>query len=261
MGVWAALIREAFATEETIALAKRKACEILGVEEGKVEFEIIQEPERKKLGLFGGRMAQVRAFIKDSPAEKAKNYVKDILFYMGFEELEVEIEQQDTELCVIKITGDGIGNIVGRHGETLDALQYLAGFAANSGMVSPYCRIRLEAGDYREKRRKSLEAFGRRMAYRALRLRERIDIEPMRSYERKLLHIAMHEVVGVSSWSEGEDGNRHVVVAPAGKKYRERSGEALYSKYGDEEKDKSERVSSAEDYSDVQTKDTVLSEL
>lgn len=208
------MIKEAFAIDETIALAKRKACEILGADEKDVQFEIIQSPERKKFGLFGGKMAQVRAFIKESKAERAKHYIEEILYYMGIDTLTVSIESEEEDLCVIKIDGKDIKSIVGWHGETLDAIQYLVGFVANNNPQEPFCKIRVEAGMYREKRKKSLEAFGRRMAHEVVRNGEKIDLEPMRSYERKIVHLAVQSIDGVESWSEGHDEKRHVVIAP-----------------------------------------------
>lgn len=208
------MIREAFAVEETIALAKRKACEILGENEEKVQFEIIQSPEKKKFGLFGGKMAQVRAFVRESKGEIAKKYVEEILFYMGSENVTVEISEEDEEFCTLKITGGDIKYVVGRHGSTLDAIQYLAGFAANQNRRDKYCKIRLEAGEYREKRKKSLMAFARRMAYDVVKRGQKLELEPMRSYERKLIHSAIQRIEGVDSWSEGENEMRHVVISP-----------------------------------------------
>ena len=210
------LVREAFASEETIALAKMKACEVLGVKEEDAEFEVLQMPERKKLGFFGGRLAQVRAYIKESVPEKAKNYIKEILFYMGLETLDVHIVFQSESECFIKITGDDVKYMVGRHGETLDAIQYIVGIVANKDS-DKYCKIRIDAGEYREKRKKVLESLGRRMAYKAISEGKKIELEPMRSYERKLVHSAIQAVEGAKSWSEGEDSNRHVVVVPKDK--------------------------------------------
>lgn len=208
------MIREAFASEETIALAKMKACEILGVSEKDAEFEIIQMPEKKKLGFFGGKLAQVRAYIKETVAEKAKNYVKDILFYMGLESLDVDVTLKGESECFIKVTGDDVKYIVGRHGETLDAIQYIVGIVANKDS-DKLCKIRIDAGDYREKRKKVLESLGRRTAYTAISTGQKIELEPMRSYERKIVHSAIQSINGASSWSEGEDSNRHVVVVPS----------------------------------------------
>ncbi len=207
------MLKEAFAIEETIALAKKKACEILGENEKNVQFEIIQNPEKKKFGLFGGKMAQVRAFLKESKAEKAKIYIKEILYYMGMESLDVTITEEEDTFCTIKITGEDIKHIIGRFGETLNAIQYLAGIAVNKSQREKYYKIRLEAGDYREKRKKSLSAFARRMAYAVLKDGKKLDLEPMRSYERKLIHSAINDIEGIESWSEGQDDERHVVIA------------------------------------------------
>jgi Predicted RNA-binding protein len=207
------MLKEAFAIEETIALAKRKACEILGESEKDVQFEIIQNPQKKRFGLFGGKMAQVRAFLKESKAERAKNYIKEILYYMGMESPDVTIIEEEDTFCTIKISGEGIKYIIGKFGETLNAIQYLAGIAVNNRCKGKYYKIRLEAGDYREKRKKSLLAFVKRTAYTVLKDGKKVDLEPMRAYERKLIHSTIDGIDGVESWSEGKDGERHVVIA------------------------------------------------
>lgn len=207
------MIKEAFASEETVALAKKKACDILGVSEELIEFEVLQMPERKKLGLFGGKLAQVRAYVKLSPEEKTKEFLKEVLYYMGLESLKVEIDRQQDGECVVDIKGDDIKYIVGRHGETLDALQYLCSVVANN-TGSSFCKIRVNAGDYRERRKKALEALARRMAYRASETGKKVELEPMRSYERKIIHTVISEMAGVYSWSEDYDDKRHVVIAP-----------------------------------------------
>ena len=211
------MVKEAFASEETVALAKKKACDILGVSEDLISFEILQMPERKKLGLFGGKLAQVRAYIKESPEERAKEFLKEVLYYMGLETLNVEIGAKKDGECEIDIKGDDVKYIVGRHGATLDALQYLCSVVANNVDSNNFCKIRLNAGDYRERRKKVLEALGRRMAYRAEETGRKVELEPMRAYERKIIHTVVSEMDGVYSWSEGFDENRHVVIAPGDK--------------------------------------------
>ena len=209
------MVKEAFASEETVVLAKKKACDILGVPEEMVEFEILQMPERKKLGLFGGKLAQVRAYVKVSQEEKAKEFLKEVLYYMGLENLNVNVGERKDGECAINITGDDIKFIVGRHGETLDALQYLSSVVANNNNEdNEFCKIRVNAGDYRERRKCALEALGRRMAYRAEETGMKIELEPMRAYERKIIHSVVCTMDGVYSWSEGFDGDRHVVIAP-----------------------------------------------
>lgn len=209
------MVNEVFASDETVALAKQKACDMLGVSEQNVEFEVLRYPSKKVLGMFGGKMAQVRAVVKKTPAQKARDYLKEVLFYMGLGSLDVLILSENEESCDLKITGDTVGFVVGRHGETLDSLQYLAGLVANNKNQSGvFCKIRLEAGDYREQRKKTLEALGRRIAEKALRTGKKINLEPMRSYERKIVHTAIGDIPGTRSWSEDEGVGRHVVVAP-----------------------------------------------
>lgn len=209
-------MKEAFATGETVALAKLKASEILGLNSDELGFEIIQNPQKKKFGLFGGKMAQVRAFVKETPATKAVNYLKEVLYYMGMDEFEVKQEDFDLQNCLIRIDGKNLKHVVGCHGETLDALEYLAGLVANEDNDGhSYCKIRLEAGGYRDKRRKSLSAYARRKAYESVKMGQKIHLEPMRSYDRKVVHLAVKDITGINSWSEGQDRERHVVLAPA----------------------------------------------
>lgn len=209
------MISEVFVSAETIALAKEKACKMLDVTEDKVEFEIRQFPSKKVLGMFGGKSAQIKAALKKSEAEKAVEFLKEIFFYMGLENLNVEIVNSNSEECELKIDGDGVRYILGHHGDTLDALQYIAGLAANEkNITKPFCKVRLEAGDYREKRKKTLEALAKTLAQRAISTGKKQSLEPMRAYERKIIHTFISTLDGVKSWSEGENSSRHIVVSP-----------------------------------------------
>lgn len=209
------MVKEVYASEETVALAKQKACSMLGAEEKDVEFEVVQEPSKKLLGVFGGKPAQVRAILKESVASKALKILKEILYYMNLNSLEVEIVSEEDGICNLKVSGDEVGYIVGKHGETLDSLQYIVSLIANDKNKSKeFCRIRIEAGDYREKRKATLEALAERMAHRALTSGRKFSLEPMRAYERKIIHSAVGEIEGAHSWSEGEGPERHIVIAP-----------------------------------------------
>lgn len=209
------MVNEVFASEETVALAKQKACDMLGVSEDQVEIEVLQYPSKKVLGMFGGKEAQVKAVLKKTIAQKAVTYLKEILFYMGLENLSVEILNETSEECSIKIDGEELGFIVGKHGETLDSLQYLVSIAANGNHKGKdFCKVRLEAGDYRDKRRRVLENLGKHLAIKAINFKKRVNLEPMKAYERKIIHTSVDEVDGACSWSEGEGERRHVVVAP-----------------------------------------------
>lgn len=212
------MVNEVFALDETVALAKQKACEMLGTEEKYVDFEVIQQPSKKVFGMFGGKLAQVKATLKKSPALRAVEYLKEVLFYMGFEDISVKITTEESDSCGIKIDSDNkedIKLIIGKHGSNLEALQYLAYFAANKKSDKDvFYRILLEAGNYRERRKEVLTDLAKRIAEKASVTHRIINLEPMKSYDRKIIHTAIGEIKGVKSWSNGEGEKRHIVIAP-----------------------------------------------
>ena len=143
-------------------------------------------------------------------AAAAAAYLKKILAGLGAEQIEVGITESDTgaELTII---GEDAGAVIGHHGETLSALQYLVGLVANHVQES-YYRITLNTGNYREKREQTLTHLAKRMAAKAVSTGRRQQLEPMNPYERRIIHTAVQEVEGATSWSEGTDLNRHVVI-------------------------------------------------
>ena len=204
------MLKEAIGTGETILLAQEAACRALGVETHEAEFEVLQMPVKKTLGLFGGSPAKVRAYIQTSPSEIAADYLKTILKGMGIQDVELSIEEVEGG-AVFNLSGEDIGFVIGRRGETLDALQYLTGLVANH-VENSYYRITINTGNYREKREKTLEVLGRKMAIKAVKTGRNQSLEPMNPYERRIIHTAVQKVKGATSWSEGEDLSRHVVV-------------------------------------------------
>ena len=206
------MLREITVTADTIDEAKQKACLELGTDMEKTQFEILQQPEKKILGLFGGSPAKVRAFYEITPIESAKAYLEEILKYMDLGEIEITAEE-DENGAVITLDGENVAYIIGHRGETLDALQYLTGLVANH-VDQSYYRISINIGNYREKREKTLEILGRKLAFKALKTGQKTSLEPMNPYERRIIHTAVQKVKGASSWSEGEDMQRHVVIGP-----------------------------------------------
>ena len=204
------LFREAIGKAETILLAQEEACQKLGVETHEAEFEILQMPAKKTLGIFGGKLAEVRAFIKSDPSVLAENYIRAILDGLEIKDYELEKDEKDNGV-EFKIDGDSVGNIIGHRGETLDAVQYLAGLVANNSEGS-YYRVSINVGNYREKREKTLDALGMRVAKKSLRYKRNFSLEPMNPYERRIIHTAVQKIKGVTSWSEGEGTSRHVVI-------------------------------------------------
>ena len=210
------MLREAIAKGETVEIAFANACRELGVDTLEAEFEILEMPQKKTFGLFGGSPAKVRAYVqeKDSPAQEAADYLKNVLREMGLPQATVEIHEEEAGAALI-LSGEDIGFIIGHRGETLDALQYLASLVANH-VDGSYFRITLDVGNYREKRKETLEALGKKMAARAVKTGRNSSLEPMNPYERRIIHTAVQTVEGAKSWSEGVDQGRHVVIGPEG---------------------------------------------
>ncbi len=148
------------------------------------------------------------------PAEEAAAYLKNVLGEMGLSQASVEIQREEAG-AALTLSGDDIGFIIGHRGETLDALQYLASLVANH-VDGTYYRITLDVGNYREKRKETLEALGKKMAARAVKTGRNSSLEPMNPYERRIIHTAVQTVAGAKSWSEGVDQGRHVVIGPEG---------------------------------------------
>ncbi len=206
------MIREAIATGDTVEQAFETACRELGVESHEAQFDILEMPVKKKFGLFGGTPAKVRVYVKSSPADKAAEYLKKVLGCMGLTGVEVTVSEQEGG-ALLSLQGEDIGFVIGHRGETLDALQYLTGLVANH-VDDSYYRITIDIGNYREKRKETLESLGKRIAAKAVKTGRNCPLEPMNPYERRIIHTAVQTVEGAKSWSEGEDAARHVVIGP-----------------------------------------------
>lgn len=207
------MIKNVIGTGETIALAQKNACDLLGVSEQEVSFEVIQMPVKKTFGIFGGKLAQVKASFEVSPANVALDYLKKILTAYGLKNFNVNVSESSDGVD-LQVTGDNAKIAIGRRGDTLDAIQYLVGLVANDACDS-YYRVTINIEDYRERREKVLESLGRKLAFKVIKTGKPITLEPMTPYERKVIHLAIEKVNGAKSWSEGEGIKRHIIVAPS----------------------------------------------
>lgn len=207
------MAKELVVTAPSVEEAKDKLVEQLGVSVKHIRFEVICEPQKKALGLFGGADAQVKGTVVDSPADAAKMYLEDVLAGMGAKDFTVTIIEKD-ETCTLSIEGEDLGFVIGRRGETLDALQYLAGLIANR-VDNSYYRINVDIGNYRQKREKTLVSLAKKMAGQAARTGRKTSLEPMNPYERRIIHTTVQEIEGATSWSIGSDASRHVVIGPS----------------------------------------------
>ena len=203
-------MKETIVYGKTIALALKRGAEELGVDEAKAEYEVLEEPKKGFFGV-GASDAKLRVFYQPSPAEIAADFVRDLLMNMQFE-ANVSIESADEEGAAIAVSGEGLGLLIGRHGDVLDAVQHLAGLAANHGR-SGYYRITVDIENYRAKRAETLRQLARRMCVQTLIYRRNNTLEPMNAYERRIIHTEVQGIEGVTTYSIGSDADRRIVIA------------------------------------------------
>ncbi len=227
------------------AINEFKAC---GISESDISFEILEKPVKKLFGMKGE--FKIRAYADDpavpeeepeteeaavseqsleepeqtvtaaadgvnlletAKVKSAVKYLSGVLTALGVENFRVDTILNG-ETVFLDIVGEKLGVVIGRRGETLDALQYLTILASNKTEES-YCRISVDCNGYRAKRRETLEALAEKTAHRVLKQGRRITLEPMNPYERRIIHSKVAEIEGVYSHSTGEEPFRKVVIS------------------------------------------------
>ena len=143
--------------------------------------------------------------------KKATDFLKDVLSKMEIEN-EVKAKYDSNENCLnIEISGEDMGVLIGKRGQTLDSLQYLVSLVVNKG-TKEYIRVKVDTENYRERRNKTLENLAKNMAFKVKRTRRSVTLEPMNPYERRVIHSALQNDSYVTTHSEGEEPYRKVVI-------------------------------------------------
>ena len=205
--------KDIIVTAKTVEEAKSKAAAELGIAEEEIEFTVLDEGKRGFLGL-GATDAKVQATYTVGGADIAVEFIRKIVADMELE-LTVGKKAGTNDDTVITVDGEGAGLLIGHHGETLDALQYLANLAANKkvkGEKRDYVKISLDVEGYRAKREEALRALARRMAAKVVKGKKSVMLEPMNPYERRIIHSEVQGIEGVSTNSIGSENNRRVVM-------------------------------------------------
>lgn len=186
------------------------ALEELGVPSDRVKIEVIDEGKGGFLGI-GARPASVRVTMRESRAERVENFLGDVCEAM---EIGVQIEvREDEEYVHVDVTGQEAGILIGHHGQTLDALQYLCNLAA-ARVEDNGPRVLLDVEGYRKRRSETLTNLATRLAERVARTGESSALEPMSAQERRVIHLALQNHAEVHTTSEGEEPFRRVVIHP-----------------------------------------------
>lgn len=194
--------------EEAVALALAE----LGVTENKVDIEVLEAPSKGLFGFIGTKPAKVKVTLKKiDPVAVAQEFLQNIFTAMN---IEVAIEKITVdEGVVFNLRGQDLGILIGKHGQTLDALQYLTNLAANRDIEDDRVKIIVDVEDYRKRREETLYRLAERLADKVKRRGERVVLEPMSRHERKIIHMALQDDHRISTYSEGEEPYRKVVIA------------------------------------------------
>ncbi len=145
-----------------------------------------------------------------SVEEKIEQFLKGLLEHMGSNAVP-HAEKAEGNTYNVELVGEDLGYLIGRRGDTLDALQHLANYSINRG-VEGHLRINVDAEDYRGKREESLQRYARKKAQQVLKARRRTTLEPMNAYERHVIHAALQDMENITTHSTGTEPNRRVVI-------------------------------------------------
>ena len=199
-------------TAKNISEAMKKAAEGLGVEQEDIEIEILENATSGFLGM-GAKPCKILAWVKGADldnTDKAEEFLKTVVSMMGVD-ASFDVEKDD-ETMSITMSGDKMGLLIGRRGETLDALQYLTSIVANKDR-DDYLRVSLDTENYREKRKDVLEKLANKIADKVVRNCRKMTLEPMNPFERRIIHAALQNHDMVTTSSVGEEPERRVVVS------------------------------------------------
>ncbi len=196
-------------TGKTVREAIESALGQLGVSENDVEIEVLDEGNKGLLGIIGSKQAKVRVTLMESVSDIACDFLNDIFEKMGVA-ASMSVNEEDNTIY-IDIHGKDSGIIIGRRGETLDAIQYLVSLVVNKD-TDKYTRVVVDVENYRSKRKDTLVVLANRLADRVVKNRRNVTLEPMNPYERRIIHSTLQENGRVKTYSVGDEPNRKVVI-------------------------------------------------
>ena len=179
----------------------------------KLEYEVVEKGSNGLLGFIGSKPAVIRARKKSDFIDEGEEFLQNIFHEMNME-VDIAVAYNKEEQVVdIVLTGEDMGILIGKRGQTLDSLQYLTSLVVNKEQKD-YVRVKLDTENYRKRRKETLENLARNIAYKVKKPRRPVSLEPMNPYERRIIHSALQGNKFVETYSEGSEPYRHVVVAP-----------------------------------------------
>ncbi|PKM80448.1 MAG: protein jag [Firmicutes bacterium HGW-Firmicutes-14] len=204
-------MKEVVKRGKTIEEAIEAALRELGLDKDETEIEVLEEPSKGLFGLLGSKDAKVKVREIINPGKKAIRLLKEIFNHM---KIEVNIETEESEgYTKLNLIGPDLGILIGRRGDTLDALQYYINLAANKN-AEKRNRFVLDVEGYRQRREETLSKLAHRLADKARRKGKDVVLEPMNPHERRVIHTALQNHRDVFTYSEGEEPFRKIIIAP-----------------------------------------------
>ncbi|MEC5425060.1 RNA-binding cell elongation regulator Jag/EloR [Virgibacillus sp. C22-A2] len=204
-------MKEITASGQTVEEAVLSALEQLNTTRDQVEVDIIDEGKKGLLGIFGSKRAFVKVKLAKNQIQETENFIKEVTKHMNVD-VEVTTTVEDNHVTY-EVKGDNIALLIGKRGQTLNALQYLVHLALNKD-VKQFYSVTLDAEGYRGRRKDTLESLALKMADKATRLNKKVALEPMPAFERKIIHSALQAKKEVSTYSDGVEPHRHIVIKP-----------------------------------------------
>lgn len=204
-------MREITASGQTVEEAVQSALEQLDTTEDQVEVTIIDEGKKGLFGVFGSKPAIVKVIRLKNQIEEAENYINGIIKQMNINaDVTTEISESGKHVT-FDLSGEKVAILIGKRGQTLNALQYLIHLAINKD-GKKYYTVTLDAEGYRGRRQETLEVLAERMAERAKRIKRKVALDPMPAYERKIIHSVLQGMKDVTTYSDGVEPHRHIVI-------------------------------------------------
>lgn len=199
-------------TGKTIDEALTEAAIGLATTSDKLEYEVIEEGSNGILGI-GRKPAKIRARKKGGVVETATEFLEKVFNAMNLV-VKIDIKYVEEEKNMdINLSGEEMGLLIGKRGQTIDSLQYLVSLVVNKvNKDKDYIRVKVDTEDYRNRRKKTLEELAKNIAYKVKRTKRSVSLEPMNPYERRIIHSALQNDKYVTTKSEGEEPYRHVIV-------------------------------------------------
>lgn len=195
---------------KTVSDAITEACQKFGVTSNKIDYQVIEEGSSGFLGI-GSKPAVIKVALKNNIEDNAKNFLNDVFAAMNMTVV-VDVKYDEEEKSMdIDLSGDDMGVLIGKRGQTLDSLQYLVSLVVNKESED-YIRVKVDTENYRQRRKETLENLAKNIAYKVKRTRRPVSLEPMNPYERRIIHSALQNDKYVTTHSEGEEPFRKVVV-------------------------------------------------